>query len=309
MSNVVYKLTNPEIQQLMSKINCDTGKLPQGMKAKAKYKNTSISIYNSNKVMFQGKEASAVAGQLLPNHANTQTASKHTPTQSKINYNQFQCIGSDEAGSGDYFGPLTVCAAYVSKKHVQVLKELGVDDSKKLTDKKIVELAEQIVTFLPHSLLTMHNTKYNEKQLAGWSQVKMKAVLHNEAIKNVVNKIETNELDYIVIDQFAERGVYTRYALSELPHSNITKFETKGESKSIAIAAASIISRYAFVKYMDQISAEVHSEIPKGASNKVDLAAARIIEKKGITYLDSISKKHFANRNKAQALVDKKRHS
>ncbi|SUM32554.1 ribonuclease HIII [Staphylococcus gallinarum] len=117
------------------------------------------------------------------------------------------------------------------KKHVQVLKELGVDDSKKLTDKKIVELAEQIVTFLPHSLLTMHNNKYNEKQLAGWSQVKMKAVLHNEAIKNVVNKIETNELDYIVIDQFAERGVYTRYALSELPHSDITKFETKGESK------------------------------------------------------------------------------
>ena len=58
MSNVVYKLTNPEIQQLMSKINCDTSKLPQGMKAKAKYKNTSISIYNSNKVMFQGKEAS-----------------------------------------------------------------------------------------------------------------------------------------------------------------------------------------------------------------------------------------------------------
>ncbi|SUM32555.1 ribonuclease HIII [Staphylococcus gallinarum] len=116
MSNVVYKLTNPEIQQLMSKINCDTSKLPQGMKAKAKYKNTSISIYNSNKVMFQGKEASAVAGQLLPNHVNTQTASKHKPTQSKINYNQFQCIGSDEAGSGDYFGPLTVCAAYVSKK-------------------------------------------------------------------------------------------------------------------------------------------------------------------------------------------------
>ncbi|RIP33632.1 ribonuclease HIII [Staphylococcus gallinarum] len=309
MSNVVHKLTNHEIQQLMSKINCDTGNLPQGMKAKAKYKNTSISIYNSNKVMFQGKEATTVAAQLLPNHANTQATPKKSTKQAMINYNQFQCIGSDEAGSGDYFGPLTVCAAYVSKKHVQVLKELGVDDSKKLTDKKIVELAEQIVTFLPHSLLTMHNTKYNDRQLAGWSQVKMKAVLHNEAIKNVVNKIDTTELDYIVIDQFAERGVYTRYALTELPHSDKTKFETKGESKSIAIAAASIISRYAFVKCMDQISAETLREIPKGASNKVDLAAAKIIEQKGISYLDSISKKHFANRKKALALVDKKHRS
>ena len=51
-----------------------------------------------------------------------------------------------------------------------------------------------------------------------------------------------------MIDQFAEPGVYKRYALSNLPFENKTKFETKGESKSIAIAAASIISRYAFVK-------------------------------------------------------------
>ena len=51
----------------------------------------------------------------------------------------------------------------------------------------------------------------------GWSQVKMKAVLHNEAIKNVVQKIDVDHLDYIVIDQFAKREVYQHYALSELP--------------------------------------------------------------------------------------------
>ena len=56
----------------------------------------------------------------------------------------------------------------------------------KLTDAKIVELAEQLVTFIPHSLLTLDNVKYNERQRAGWSQVKMKAVLHNQAIANVV---------------------------------------------------------------------------------------------------------------------------
>lgn len=58
------------------------------------------------------------------------------------------------------------------KDHVKILKELGVDDSKKLTDAKIVELAEQLVTFIPHSLLTLDNVKYNERQRAGWSQVK-----------------------------------------------------------------------------------------------------------------------------------------
>lgn len=306
MTNVVHKLTNQDIQLLMSKIQFNTNQLPQGMKAKTKYKSTSISIYNSNKVMFQGNDAEAIAAQLLPHIAQQKSPSKPTSSKQTIQYNKYQCIGSDEAGSGDYFGPLTVCAAYVSKKNVQVLKTLGVDDSKKLTDPKIIELAEQLVTFIPHSLLTMHNEKYNEKQKAGWSQVKMKAVLHNEAIKNVTQKINTDELDYIVIDQFAEAGVYKRYALTDLPLSNKTKFETKGESKSIAIAAASIISRYAFVKNMDSISQSTRTEIPKGASNKVDLAAARIIERKGIDYLDSITKKHFANRTKALNLVQNK---
>lgn len=307
MSNVVHKLTKQQIDQLMSKISFDTTNVSQGMKAKTKYKNTSISVYNSNKVMFQGKDAESIASQLLPNVVPAKKNSgKSTNSQQTIQYNRYNCIGSDEAGSGDYFGPLTVCAAYVSKKNVQILKTLGVDDSKRLTDAKIVELAEQLVTLIPHSLLTMNNDKYNEKQKAGWSQVKMKAVLHNEAIKNVTQKIDTEALDYIVIDQFAESGVYKRYALSELPFSSKTKFETKGESKSIAIAAASIISRYAFVKHMDNLSRSAKMEIPKGASNKVDLTAAKLIERKGIAYLDSISKKHFANRQKAENLVQKK---
>lgn len=307
MSNVVHKLTKQQIDQLMSKISFDTTNVSQGMKAKTKYKNTSISVYNSNKVMFQGKDAESIASQLLPNVVPAKKNSgKSSISQQTIQYNRYNCIGSDEAGSGDYFGPLTVCAAYVSKKNVQILKTLGVDDSKRLTDAKIVELAEQLVTFIPHSLLTMNNDKYNEKQKAGWSQVKMKAVLHNEAIKNVTQKIDTEALDYIVIDQFAEPGVYKRYALSELPFSSKTKFETKGESKSIAIAAASIISRYAFVKHMDNLSRSAKMEVPKGASNKVDLTAAKLIERKGIAYLDSISKKHFANRQKAENLVQKK---
>ena len=305
MANVVHKLTTTEIQSLMSKIKFDTSQLPQGMKARAKHNNAVINIYNSGKVMFQGKNAEIVAQQLLPDKSSS-TSSISKNATSSIKYNQYNCIGSDEAGSGDYFGPLTVCAAYVTKDHVKILKELGVDDSKKLTDAKIVELAEQLVTFIPHSLLTLDNVKYNERQRAGWSQVKMKAVLHNQAIANVVQKIDTHALDYIVIDQFAERGVYQRYTLSDLPFPNKTKFETKGESKSLAIAAASIISRYAFVKYMDQMSKSIKMDVPKGASNKVDLFAAKIIEKLGIEQLDAISKQHFKNREKAQTLVNKK---
>lgn len=312
MANAVFKLTETEIKQLMQKIKFSTDSLPPGMRARTKYQGTTINIYNSGKVMFQGNQAETVAQQLLGNKDASVTgkasAKKTTAVKQSYPFNQANCIGSDEAGSGDYFGPLTVCAAYVSKKNAEILKTLGVDDSKKLTDTKIVEIAEQIITFIPHSLLTMNNVKYNEQQRKGWSQVKMKAVLHNQAIQNVVNKIDQNNepLDYIVIDQFAVRGVYQNYALSPLPHPDKTHFETKGESKSIAIAAASIISRYAFVKHMEHIGHDLHATVPKGASNKVDLFATKLIEQYGIAKLDAISKAHFKNRDKALALYNKK---
>ncbi|MBX8993421.1 MULTISPECIES: ribonuclease HIII [Staphylococcus] len=309
MTNVVKKVTAQEINHLLDQLQFDTTGLPQGMKARKKHQGTTISVYNSNKVMFQGKNAEQLAQSLLPNASvqpKKQTAKK-SKKPSHPQFNQYSCIGSDEAGSGDYFGPLTVCAAYVSDKNAQVLKTLGVDDSKKLTDDKIVELAEQLVTFIPHSLLVLDNPKYNERQAQGWSQVKMKAVLHNEAIKNVLSRIDSEELDYIVVDQFAQPGVYKRYALTDIPLPDKTHFETKGESKSIAIAAASIISRYAFVKHMDHISKQLNTSVIKGASKKVDLCAARIINRLGIAQLDQVTKKHFANRDKASSLVEQKR--
>ncbi len=309
MANIVFKLSDKDITTLMSRISFDTENLPQGMKARTKYQNTTVNIYQSGKVMFQGNHAEAVSQELLPQHSqlNTNKTKKKNTANSSLEqalmYDQFNCIGSDEAGSGDYFGPLTVCAAFVTKEHVPILKTLGVDDSKKLTDTKIVELAEQLVTFIPHSLLTLHNEKYNIQQAKGWTQVKMKAVLHNEAIKNVLEKIDSSQLDYIVIDQFAKREVYSHYALSDIPLPKKTKFETKGESKSLAIAVASIISRYAFVTYMDQISKNINMTIPKGAGAKVDLIAAKIIKKYGISRLDTISKKHFKNREKALKIL------
>lgn len=308
MTNVVKKVTAQEINHLLDQLQFDTTGLPQGMKARKKHQGTTILVYNSNKVMFQGKNAELLAQSLLPNASSQpkKQIAKKSKKPSHPQFNQYSCIGSDEAGSGDYFGPLTVCAAYVSDKNAQVLKTLGVDDSKKLTDDKIVELAEQLVTFIPHSLLVLDNPKYNERQAQGWSQVKMKAVLHNEAIKNVLSRIDSEELDYIVVDQFAQPGVYKRYALTDIPLPDKTHFETKGESKSIAIAAASIISRYAFVKHMDHISKQLNTSVIKGASKKVDLCAARIINRLGIAQLDQVTKKHFANRDKALSLVEQK---
>ncbi|WP_419743694.1 ribonuclease HIII [Macrococcoides bohemicum] len=310
MSSNVYQLDEKSASKIISLLPESDSNLPAGSKYRKKIEGHTVTIYNSNKFMVQGSISETLAIKLLGN-AGIKLAgsseSKKKVAGKTIIYDSFNCIGSDEAGSGDFFGPMTVVASYVSKKNAEILKVLGVMDSKNLKDDKIIALAEQIIPIIPHSLLVLDNPKYNERKAIGWSQVKMKAVLHNQAITNVLKKIDGAPLDYIVIDQFAVQGVYENYALTAIPEREKTRFETKGESKSIAIAASSIIARYAFVKYYDQIIRETGIHITKGAGAKVDLEAAKIIERKGIAYLDSITKKDFKNREKALSLVNKKK--
>lgn len=310
MSSNVYQLDEKTASKLIRFLSESDSNLPAGAKYRKKIEGHTVTIYNSNKFMVQGSASETLAMKLLGNAGIKVTGSSETKKNvagKTISYDAFNCIGSDEAGSGDFFGPMTVVASYVSKKNAEILKVLGVMDSKNLKDDKIIALAEQIIPIIPHSLLVLDNPKYNERKAIGWSQVKMKAVLHNQAITNVLKKIDGAPLDYIVIDQFAVQGVYENYALTAIPEREKTRFETKGESKSNAIAASSIIARYAFVKYYDQIIRETGIHITKGAGAKVDLEAAKIIERKGIAYLDSITKKDFKNREKALGLVNKKK--
>lgn len=310
MNSNVYQLDEKTAAKLISFLPASDIKLPPGSKYRKKIEGQTVTVYNSNKFMVQGSASETLAMKLLGNAGIKVAGSsemKKNVNGKTISYDAFNCIGSDEAGSGDFFGPMTVVASYVSKKNAEILKVLGVMDSKNLKDDKIIELAEQILPIIPHSLLVLDNPKYNERKAMGWSQVKMKAVLHNQAILNVLKKIDSATLDYIVIDQFAVQGVYENYALTAIPEREKTRFETKGESKSIAIAASSIIARYAFVRYYDQIIRETGIHITKGAGAKVDLEAAKIVERKGIAYLDNITKKDFKNREKALGLVNKKK--
>src|SRR5690625_7158186 len=54
-------------------------------------------------------------------------------------------IGSDESGTGDYFGPVTVAAVYVQDHQIELLKELGIQDSKKITDERVRALSKDII--------------------------------------------------------------------------------------------------------------------------------------------------------------------
>lgn len=57
---------------------------------------------------------------------------KKTEEANDTRFKGIPTIGSDEVGTGDYFGPIVVTASFVDKKMMSKLYELGVRDSKKL---------------------------------------------------------------------------------------------------------------------------------------------------------------------------------
>ena len=70
-------------------------------------------------------------------------------------------IGTDESGKGDFFGPLVIAGVLADEKAAEYFKELGIKDSKKLSDKKMLMLASEIKKTAPHSIIAISNSKYN----------------------------------------------------------------------------------------------------------------------------------------------------
>ncbi|HJV16167.1 MAG TPA: ribonuclease HIII, partial [Bacillales bacterium] len=177
-----------------------------------------------------------------------------------------------------------------------------------LNDEKISEIAKQIKDIVPHSLLTLHNEKYNQLQQSGMTQGKIKALLHNQALAHVLNKIAPTKPEAILIDQFVQSSTYYQHLKGQktIVKENVF-FSTKAEGVHIAVAAASILARHAFVQHFENLSEAAGFKIPKGAGAQVDLAAAKLIMAKGKEILPKFVKLHFANTEKALTLVKKKR--
>lgn len=303
MSNQVLKVTEEELKRMEKYYGNNMVASPPGSRFRVKTDSAVITAYNSGKVLFQGKDAAIEAakwktGEVKQLKITDSNGSPYTPKESLFFHSH---IGSDEAGTGDYFGPITVAAVFIEESKIPLLKKLGIRDSKTLTDSAIKRLAKKIIEAeIPYASLVLPNEKYNKLQQSGWSQGKMKALMHHHAIEYVKKKITNQQYDGIIIDQFCQPDVYKRYLRSEnLTLQEKTFFVTKAESKSIAVAAASLLARTKFVDEMDRLSRVVGLELPKGAGQQVDKTIARFIQIYGREKLTTCAKIHFANTQKA----------
>ncbi len=197
-------------------------------------------------------------------------------------------IGTDESGKGDFFGPLVIAGVLVNEKSAEIFRNLGIKDSKKLTDKKILSLSTEIKKNAPHSVIIISNQRYNELYSGIRNLNKLLAWGHARAIENILN---SSRCSYALSDKFGDES-YIENALMKNGKSIELKQMIKAES-DIAVASASVLARAAFVQKLDAMGKTFDMIFQKGCSPLVKDTAALFIQKYGKERLHEVCKTHF----------------
>ena len=261
---------------------------------------TIVTLYESGKAMFQGVSADIEAGMWESIRKDKDNIDYFMDTKdTKIKKedqvdipSDIASVGSDEVGTGDYYGPIVVTASFVSKDNIPFLTELGVRDSKKLSDEQILKIVPKNIKKIPYKTIMLSNKEYNDNYGKDMNMNKIKAVLHNKVLTEMV---KDNDYDYIVVDQFEPEKSYYNH-LSDVPNplKGIT-FITKAEDKCLSVAVSSLISRYIFIKEMDKLGDKYGIFLPKGANDYVEDVGIKLVNKYGEKILHDIAKLNFSN--------------
>ena len=292
--NVVIRV-NDEIKEKMIEYYKDKkrDKVIPYVVFQAQEEDTVITLYESGKCMFQGTSAdvdAAMWGVALENTKEKQEEKKKADAK----YYNCSAVGSDEVGTGDYFGPIVVTACFVPKDMIPELEKLGVGDSKKIDDSKIIKIAPEIAKKVKYRSVILSNKEYNEKYTKELNMNKIKAIMHNKVLYQLVTE-EKPKYDYIIVDEFAREARYYEYIKDVKNIQKGITFMTKAEDKNLAVACGSIISRYLFIKEFDKICDSIHIPLVKGAGKDVDEIGEEVVEKYGEEKLKEIAKINFKN--------------
>jgi len=255
---------------------------------RAKTSSFQATYYTSGKFLVQGKDISSIVSEI----------EKLLGLSSSINNDNVQLpvydkyIGTDESGKGDFFGPLVVAGVQVDESNKKKFIDFGIKDSKKLDDKKILQLANLIKANSVHSIVVMTPQKYNELYYKFNNLNKLLAWGHARAIENILEK---SPCEYALADKFGDESLI-KNALMKNGRSIILNQMVRAEA-DIAVAAASVIARAEFVKRMSDMENKYELPLSKGASSKVVQQAKDYVEKYSYERLNEVAKLHFKTVN------------
>ena len=255
-------------------------------------------FYRSGKLLLQGKEASAWRGLLSDVSSSAIPYAAALARHPRPNPNVWG--GTDEAGKGDYFGPLVVAGVAVKRSDLPLLFELGIDDSKALSDARIKQMDGSIRKLCEHQILMIGPEKYNQLYSKIGNLNRLLAWAHAKVIENLINDAASTP-EWFLIDRFANEGTMKR-ALSRIePSPNYDQWP-KAESDP-AVGAASVLARAAFLRGIGALSRRFDVKLPLGGGASTLSSGRQIIELHGRSALGQVAKLHFANTGKIDASI------
>ncbi|ACF07151.1 ribonuclease HII [Metamycoplasma arthritidis] len=217
-----------------------------------------------------------------------------------VNIDYDLLIGVDETGVGDYFTPVISVSCFIPKTNLELVKELGVKDSKLLKENKIIELASKLKTLVKWKSLTLSQAGYNKLISAKINNNEIKTLIHSKTINNLL-KVLDQKVDVLVDQYTISRQVYENHLIKlqsikwlDFQKPNATIYlTTKAESKSLAVASASIIARSILLEKIKAQREQYNFNFSLGASKKIISEGLEFAKKFGLEELKKVSKFSF----------------
>lgn len=223
----------------------------------------------------------------------------------KLKFETINCIGIDESGKGDYFGPLVVAAVYVNDENkMDDLKAIGVRDCKKLPDSRVKVMAKRVSQLCDSEVIRILPPKYNELYARMGNLNEILAWAHSQSLEQVLKRNPKCEI--AISDQFAWKDIL----LGKLKQMGrkIQVIQRPKAEENIAVAAASILARAKFVETIEYMNRTFRHSFSKGANDKVILEAVEYVKKKGglqraDMVLSNVAKVHFKTTDQVKKML------
>lgn len=250
----------------------------------AKKERVSCTLYTSGKLTVQGKGKD----EFIEFYLEPEILGDLSYTNPEINVDFTPRIGIDEAGKGDFFGPLCIAGLYADEQGIRDLLQMGVKDSKALNDDQIQKIARKIKDRFPHAVVMLYPQKYNELYANFHNLNSLLAWGHATAIAELVEKTNCKE---VLIDRFANEHVVENAVKKKNLTIHLSQ-RVRAEADPV-VAGASILARSAFLDGLKRTGAPWNLDLPKGAGTPVLTAGKSLVRLHGRAILGQIAKLHF----------------
>lgn len=215
------------------------------------------SEYEAFRLMFAGEAIIGyTSGKIVSNGPYSAAAVQNAILSLKSTTKELIVIGSDEAGKGEWLGPMTVAAVALTPEQSALLRSLGVMDSKSMSVLRITKLSKTVRRYAlkVESLLISpekFNSQIEEFRKENKNLNDLLAWAHTKVISEVYEKIMTRNIGIkIVIDQFARVKTEARLR-GKIDLRKVELVQRPKAEDEIAVAAASIIAREAREAWID----------------------------------------------------------